>query len=714
VDVLIVDDDRAIQRMIADALTKRGFTVAVERDGDWAVKTFEKKRFDAVILDILLPAMDGYEVARRIRSLPGGADVPIILMSAIYKGPSQKRDAVEKHGAVAFLEKPLKLGDLYEALNLALKNQGPARPQTSAANPESDPDAGGEADPDAKEEITHVERVSTDARSPDSMQGQLGERSFAEVIAEIHRWKATGALLLRRDKVKKIVYFRSGVPVSVKSNLLSECLGQVMVRERMISQADCDESVRRMKATSRQQGTVLIEMGRISPHNLNHALVVQLQTKLFEVFAWESGDYQFNPKVMPPADPVNLYSSTAAIIYEGIRRSFDENRLDRVFGNVDSLYVHPSENPLFALQEAGLGDEEKALLMAADGHKTVATLRALRLLSPLDTGRFLFAMKCANVIDLKPKAASGKPKPSILKIAEEATDRASAPEPSSPPSPPKLPPRKSGEQRRATPAPLKTTEAVPPARPRTGRLLPELDTVIGQLSSDEQQTRDKLLRKVDELRRADYFGALGVAREASREDIKRAYFALAKEYHPDKHFGSASAEVRQLASQVYALITQAHDTLTDSDERKRYLAELDRGVKRDIAGPEVGKILAAEGKFQKGEELLAQRNFREAHKFFQEAIDLYPDEGEFHAYLGWSLFQSNPHDSRAVEEALRSLETAVMLNPKVDKSYLFTGFIHKTTGRPDKAEKHFEKAIQCNPDCTEALRELRLLGKTKR
>ena len=57
---------------------------------------------------------------------------------------------------------------------------------------------------------------------------------------------------------------------------------------------------------------------------------------------------------------------------------------------------------------------------------------------------------------------------------------------------------------------------------------------------------------------------------------------------------------------------------------------------------------------------------------------------------------------------------AVSLNPKLDKSYLFLGYIHKATGRADKAEKQFEKAIQCNPDCTEALRELRLLGRGKK
>jgi tetratricopeptide (TPR) repeat protein len=92
-------------------------------------------------------------------------------------------------------------------------------------------------------------------------------------------------------------------------------------------------------------------------------------------------------------------------------------------------------------------------------------------------------------------------------------------------------------------------------------------------------------------------------------------------------------------------------------------------------------------------------------------VALYPDEGEFFAWLGWARFQMNP---ALADESLSDIEKSINLNPRLDKSYLFLGYIHKATGRPDKAEKQFEKAIQANPDCTEALRELRLLGKTKR
>ena len=93
---------------------------------------------------------------------------------------------------------------------------------------------------------------------------------------------------------------------------------------------------------------------------------------------------------------------------------------------------------------------------------------------------------------------------------------------------------------------------------------------------------------------------------------------------------------------------------------------------------------------------------------------LYPEEGEFHAYLGWALFQTSPREEAEAENAMDHIETAIRLNPRLDKSYLFLGYIYKATGRPDKAEKQFEKAIQCNPDCVEALRELRILGKGKR
>ncbi len=734
VNVLIVDDDRAIQRMLADALTRQGFVVTVERDGEWALKTFEKKAFDLVILDLLLPALSGYEVAKKMRATPKGRKVPLIFVSGVYKTSLHQREAVEKHGAFAFLEKPVPLNTLYSTLRAALGDRYPASPRSEPPPPPSDAEDESTphdrlADSTAQEEASAVERDSRSHGNFQTLRGDFAERPFPEVMAEIYRWRATGALLLRRDKVKKIVYFRDGAPQSVKSNLLSECLGRVMVREKMISEADCEESLKRMKASQRQQGTVLIEMGCISPHNLVYGLNLQLQTKLFDVFRWEHGEFQFNPKVEPPPDTVNLEMTCAQIIYEGIKRAYSQDRLRKVAGELTSLYVHPSQDPLYALQDAGLGEEEQALLQAADGHQTVSTLRALALLSPVDTDRFLYAMQCAQMVSLKDYPAAGKPKISIAAMAAQGARPPPLPPSSSSLNNPTLPPASGlkipmdvGDD---VPTGERPQQLAPPRRgpppPRAaapskalGALLPELASgVHGALSGEESALRERLVAKVAAMRRMDYYEILGVATSASREEVKRAYFALAKEFHPDKHFGSASAEIRQLAGQIYELISAAHDCLADPEERERYTRDLAAGSKRDV-GDEVGKILAAEGKFQKGEEALRSRDLRGALELFKEAIGLYPQEGEFHAYAGWTLFQIRPDDEQTTDTALSALERAVTLNPRLDKSYLFMGYIYKATGRPDKAEKQFEKAIQCNPDCTDALRELRILGKGRR
>jgi CheY-like chemotaxis protein/curved DNA-binding protein CbpA len=770
-NILIVDDDRSVQRVLADALTKQGFVVTVERDGEWAVKTFEKKRFDAVLLDLLLPALNGYEVARQMKEHPHGRSTPIIMISGVYKNAIHQREAVHKHGAFAFLEKPIDLKQLNQVLKEALAERFPRpAPAVPPPPPIDDPDeATGEfmADDLQRAEVAAVEaqtkappkraksselkrsktsdlkrqKATPQAPAP-AVTGDFATKPFAEVLADCYRSRVTGALRIWRQKVKKIIYLQDGSPELVKSNLLVECLGRVLVREKMISEAECDESLKRMKASKRMQGTVLIEMGCISPHNLNYALQMQMQDKLYDAFRWDSGEYQFTPNVASPPEPVSLGLTCAQLIHEGIKRSHDAKRLARVFANVDGLYVHPSSNPLYLLQDAQLGVEELEFLRMADGHKTVATLRALEVLSPLDTDRLLYAMKCAQMIELKPSIAHGRPRVSFaeLAMAKDSSAQVPPPLPSMPPPLPKViiaaepplelpwkdaplaqPMAAPGHVPRPKPPP--TPPSAPPTLPRLrepvvpqplGSLLPELSEVMSlpRLSNEESVSRERLAGKVAAMRQLDYFGILGVKATASREDVKRAYFTLAREYHPDRQYHSASAELRSLAQQLYELIALAHDTLADPAERARYLESLKNGPPPPREEPEdVGKILAAEGKFQRGEELMRQRNYTEAHRLFLEAIAQYSEEGEFHAWAGWSLFQADPERA---PEALKFIEEAIARNPKLDKSYLFLGYIHKANGRPDKAEKQFEKAIQSNPDCTEALRELRLLGRGRK
>src|SRR5262249_19794179 len=152
----------------------------------------------------------------------------------------------------------------------------------------------------------------------------LRRMPFPRLLHRLYCKRATGALFLLKNKVKKIVYFKEGHPTYIKSNVLAECLGRVLVRERLITEGECEISLRRMREEKRQQGGILINMGVISPHNLKYGLELQLQIKLFDVFSWSEGEYQFRDDIQLPSDVVSLEMSNATIILEGIRRSYDE------------------------------------------------------------------------------------------------------------------------------------------------------------------------------------------------------------------------------------------------------------------------------------------------------------------------------------------------------------------------------------------------------
>ncbi len=80
----------------------------------------------------------------------------------------------------------------------------------------------------------------------------------------------------------------------MRSNLLGECLGQILLEKKLISGDALAASVARMQKEKRQQGQILIEMGALSPYNLQRALVDQVEAKLLEMFSWPDGKFMLS------------------------------------------------------------------------------------------------------------------------------------------------------------------------------------------------------------------------------------------------------------------------------------------------------------------------------------------------------------------------------------------------------------------------------------
>jgi DNA-binding response OmpR family regulator len=114
--ILVVDDDSSIRKFVRANLEARDYLVLLAADGDEAIKAVEKDLPDLVILDIMMPKIDGFEVCRQIREW---SKVPIIMLSA-REGEADKVRCLDC-GADDYLTKPFSLKELLSRINAVLR-----------------------------------------------------------------------------------------------------------------------------------------------------------------------------------------------------------------------------------------------------------------------------------------------------------------------------------------------------------------------------------------------------------------------------------------------------------------------------------------------------------------------------------------------------------------------------------------------------------------
>jgi twitching motility two-component system response regulator PilH len=118
-EVLVVEDSLTLRHMISDLLKDNGLKVTVVCDGVEALEHIQEFRPDLVILDIVMPRMNGYEVCRRLKSDPMMKNVRVILCSS--KNEEFDRYWGMKQGADAYIAKPFQPLELIETIKQLLR-----------------------------------------------------------------------------------------------------------------------------------------------------------------------------------------------------------------------------------------------------------------------------------------------------------------------------------------------------------------------------------------------------------------------------------------------------------------------------------------------------------------------------------------------------------------------------------------------------------------
>ena len=481
--------------------------------------------------------------------------------------------------------------------------------------------------------------------------GNLSDISLPSLFHKIRISKTTGALRLTQGQMIKEIYFLNGRPIYVKSNVLSETLGRVLLNSGFISQDVYDKSLAIMQATKRQQGEILKEMGALKI-DLKDALRMQTEHKLVNCFHWKDGTYSFRPMKDLPPGIERFDFSTSYIVYLGIKSSYTLEELQEKFSGFLDTRLR-EDKPPYSIEEMGLSPQEMETFHLINGKRTVKEILDANRLGLQETLGLLYALLIIEIARPLPKA------------------------------------------------PVEVAPATP--TPPSGEALKK-----PRLSSEDMALKSTLDDVLSRSRGQNHFQLLGLSPGAAVEQVKKAYYQRAREYHPDRYFDKPD-EVKALAHEIFTLITQAHFVLTNPEERKKFEEYLRTGKTEEDVAREAANILNAEVAYQKGLALLKKGNVKGAEEQLRTARELNPQGPEYHIYYGWALFKLASPGQVDYSRAKEAINKGLTLDSKVAQGFYFLGMIYKKEEKETEARGNFQKAIQCDPNHVDALREIRLM-----
>ncbi len=521
--------------------------------------------------------------------------------------------------------------------------------------------------------------------------GELTQVSMPKLMYHFTAARATGRLLLTNQAVRKELFLVNGKPVAARSNLDRDRLSAHLIRSGVVDQARMQQFLQQLGGKEDRLTDLLVQRRVVQPHQLFEHLKQQLLEKVYEVFSWRVGTYGFfdGEEYKGSLLPLNL--NPWEIIAEGVRLGYDLAELKALLEPLRNYILLPRSNDHVHVSKLDLHPRELKVFKTVSAGRTLGGLldrlggtdaQDKQILAMIYMGIEVELIGIGDEIAVDPMVGEdyGGASDEWDSMLEDAFDPATVADQELEPEP---------EQ---AAGPFVATPAV----------------------SRQEQT---LLETFNELKEKNFFERLGLDTTASAAQASKAFMEEAKAFHPDHVPQDASARVKELTSDIFALLNEAHQTLSNDAKRQDYAEAIEAGF--EDGQVDVSNIMESEALFQRAEILVGKSKFAEAKDVIQEAIDLNPEEGEFFIYRGYAtFFAADEPDSMTRDRSIQDINRGLkMRDNRVAVGYLFLGRIHKALDDLDAAAKFFKKTLSLESNNLEASRELRLLnmrGKKKK
>jgi len=417
--VLVIDDSPTILKVVQLVLTKAGFTVDTATDGEEGIAHAAQKRPDLILLDFVMPKMNGYQVCRALAESLELKDIPVVLMSA--KGDQVGERFVKVMGIVDYITKPFSPEAITAVVQHTIEKY-PRQPTTApdlgaASELAAALDGGDSSDPGAetvdgkrslptiRAEAPSVDAMASAGETGPALQGNLRAVPLAEVLGLLAAQRQWGLLSVTRNDGAGIdVCFKAGrIELALAHGIGEEfLLGRYLVEVSTMSRQDLDlflEGRQPQSRTGKPIGQQLVKMNYVNDGEVKEALVRQTQERIFELLRWPSGKFVFTAtRELPPlAADAALSLDVDGILMEGFRRVDEWHLIEREIDDFDAVFLRNEE----AVQNVGrarLTRDELAVLELVNGKNTVKDIVRQSRMASFDVSKMLFRLLSIKVI----------------------------------------------------------------------------------------------------------------------------------------------------------------------------------------------------------------------------------------------------------------------------------------------------------------------------
>ncbi len=457
--VLVIDDSPTILKVVQLVLTKAGFKVQTASDGEEGIARANESRPSLILLDFVMPKMNGYQVCRALADSTELKDVPVVLMSA--KGDQVGERFVKVMGIVDYITKPFSPEAITAVVQHTIAKYGKrSNGETSGLLPigqksveelheATSPRAptGPNAFARRLDAVAAFREALAEALSYDELVGDLGDRirnglddamlerllegasrafstgpgddgaalggnlaqvPIAEVLTLLQQQRQWGILSVSRtaehqpqgdEQHIEIIWKQGKVELVFATGLGEEFLvGRYLIDQHALSRADL-ELFLKSRSPSKPIGEQLVKLNYCTEAELKAALSRQAAERIYEVLRWPAGRFAFaaTHELPPLAIDAALGLDIDGVLMEGFRRVDEWHLIEREVDDFDAIYLR-NEEAVQNVGKARLTREELAILELVNGKHTVKDIVRQSRMGSFEVSKMLFRLLSIKLI----------------------------------------------------------------------------------------------------------------------------------------------------------------------------------------------------------------------------------------------------------------------------------------------------------------------------